>query len=723
MEFLHFTSSSKRTLQEANTARDRGMPLLAAEIYRKYLNKNPSKGPIWIQAGNAFKDCGKFSDALECYENALAILPNDSDLFLQRGHLFKLMGRIDDSINSYKKSISLDHTNQNAQRELMSIDQKDEISTIMPENIIDLPYNIDSISLNIWFDVTDLMIYAKHNDTLSGIQRVVANLIMYAEKGYVDKYKITPVVPDYENFRVKASNISSLVTLVRLFDEPTLDRNLVNKTIQYIESSYIDVFPEEGDIFTTAGAFWIYPHYDYIREIRKNGMRFCLFIHDLIQIANPEYCAPEARIEFQTQLVDVLSVCDFVLTNSHFVAQDVKNYIEKNLNYCVPVYAVPLPTELKQGKNKKPVGRRDLIQISKQDYVLCVSTIEIRKNHIYLVKVWERLIQEFGEENVPKLVFVGKWGWQIEEFKAYLDDKGYVGDWLFIFNNLSDSELEFLYRNSLFTSYTSFAEGFGLPIGESLVYGKPCIASNTTSMPEVGGKFVRYIDPYNVDSGYNTFREAILDRKSLENWENDIKKNFKVKTWAQFCSEYFETTISVAKKLGNSPGSINCLLPEGQIIKGGTKELLRLADTPEKKIILFRAARDTGWYPMEDWGAWSSTRRSSLTFDTPLKEGTCIKIFMNVCCPPGSKNPHIIVHGGDESKVQNLTDNPEFFWFIGKVGDKGRVRINIISRGKYGPTGERNCHVGLQAIGYSDVNNASSRINILEDIVLYKNDM
>ena len=161
------------------------------------------------------------------------------------------------------------------------------------------------------------------------------------------------------------------------------------------------------------------------------------------------------------------------------------------MNFTLPIKPILLPTELRKSKKSGKFLNDNIRKMGNEEYVLCVATIEVRKNHMYQVRIWERLIKEFGEK-VPKLVWVGKWGWQIDELRHHLAEQGCVGDWLFIFNDISDDELDFLYNHCLFTIYTSFAEGFGLPIGESLAYKKPCIASNTTSMPEVGGRFVRY---------------------------------------------------------------------------------------------------------------------------------------------------------------------------------------------------------------------------------------
>ena len=65
---------------------------------------------------------------------------------------------------------------------------------------------------------------------------------------------------------------------------------------------------------------------------------------------------------------------------------------------------------------------------------------------------------------------------------------------------MSDGELMWLYHKAMAFAFTSFYEGFGLPVLEALAEGCPVISSNTSSMPEVGGDAVEYCDPYDIDS-------------------------------------------------------------------------------------------------------------------------------------------------------------------------------------------------------------------------------
>lgn len=528
---------------------------------------------------------------------------------------------------------------------------------------------------------------------------------------------VPTITPCVYRHRILAASPAPLAALIRQFDAPINDRTMIDKAIVAVYETRFEVWPKQGDIFLVAGAFWIYPHYDVIRAYRKKGMRFGVFIHDLIQIRNPEYVQQAAIDKFQRQLIDVLSVSDFVLTNSAFVASEVKAYLQEYLNFSLPVRPILLPTELRKSKKSAKVLNDNIRKMASEEYVLCVATIEVRKNHMYQVRIWERLIKEFGEK-IPKLVWVGKWGWQIDDLRHHLAEQGCVGDWLFIFNDISDDELEFLYNHCLFTIYTSFAEGFGLPIGESLAYKKPCIASNTTSMPEVGGRFVRYLEPWNQSEGYAVVRDTILDPKGLAEWTADIEANFHPKTWQEFCDEFFSTAIGTSTALPKGPGLLNCLLPKNSIIEGGDDALLRMA-AEHKPIITFRAARDSGWFYMENWGVWASERRSSLVFDCGLKQGDKVRIYLEVKCPPRSSEISLVVNAGAELASFKLYEWNRFISFEGLVGENGRVTISLLARGRFGDVDHRSIHTGLTSMAYCDGSDPLARIDLLEKVTLY----
>ena len=104
----------------------------------------------------------------------------------------------------------------------------------------------------------------------------------------------------------------------------------------------------------------------------------------------------------------------------------------------------------------------------------------------------------------------------------------------------SDAELAALYRGCLFTVFPSFYEGWGLPVSESLSFGKPCIVSNATSLPEAGGSLARYFDPDNGADAYRVIRETIEDRAGLREWQERVCREFRPVPWHQTANALVE---------------------------------------------------------------------------------------------------------------------------------------------------------------------------------------
>jgi len=108
---------------------------------------------------------------------------------------------------------------------------------------------------------------------------------------------------------------------------------------------------------------------------------------------------------------------------------------------------------------------------------------------------------------------------------------------LVLIENPTDAELVRLYEGCLFTLFPSFFEGWGLPVTESLSFGKPCLTSNSTSLPEAGGKLTRRFDPDNLGEAYSAILEVIQDRAGLARWEAQVKREFKPVSWSATAEE------------------------------------------------------------------------------------------------------------------------------------------------------------------------------------------
>lgn len=566
----------------------------------------------------------------------------------------------------------------------------------------------------VWLDCTDFVQYAEGgNTTVSGIQRVVANLVTHAERSGLN---VIPVIPEFDRMRVLAASPAAVEDLVRTLQSGSATRGEISELLRRTYDSRIQVEPRRGDLFVMAGAFWIYRHHDILLEMRHRGVGIALFVHDLIQLTNPEYLSAVANKTFRQSLVDVLAVVDLVMANSNYVAGEVRQYLKERLNLNPPIVAVPLPTELPASIANVPEIGRKVLEIAKTEFVLCVGTIEIRKNHILLIKIWEKMLAQTNVA-VPNLVFVGKWGWNIDELQSYLQKNNYVGKWLHVFNDLPDSDLNYLYEKCLLTTYPSFAEGWGLPVGESLAHGKPCVASNLTSIPEVGGEFARYIDPFDVRSGFETFHELFKDREIIRNWARDIEKRFIPKTWDQFCSEFYSALAAAPANVSTT--NANYIFSSGLFYSFGNRDLPKL-DALQGSMITPRMNRVSGWHPIDDQMVWTRDSFALLSFNTDLPEGEEVFFYFRAQSNSDNSNFSLFVNAGEgEVAIGNLPTLPVYRCARGRIVGNGVLNVTFVAAGGAGSSKvDGKGLVGLHSIAFCVRADSSKRIQLLEKMAM-----
>jgi glycosyltransferase involved in cell wall biosynthesis len=289
----------------------------------------------------------------------------------------------------------------------------------------------------------------------------------------------------------------------------------------------------QGDILLVLGSPWSHPDYArLVQRQRERGLRFALLVYDLIPIRRPEWCERGLVRLFSSWLKDVLPLCDAVFAISRATAADVEAYArESEIALPCPVLAIPIGTGFGSGSSPVSVSRGRTLP-PPASYVLFVSTIEARKNHTLAFRVWRRLLEDLPAERVPTLVFAGRIGWLVDDLMRQIANTAYLHGKLVVIENPTDAELATLYSGCLFTLLPSFHEGWGLPVTESLAFGKPCIISNRTSLPEAGGGLARIFDPDNLHDAYQVIRGVIEDRAGLATWEAEVRREFKPVPWS-----------------------------------------------------------------------------------------------------------------------------------------------------------------------------------------------
>ena len=179
---------------------------------------------------------------------------------------------------------------------------------------------------------------------------------------------------------------------------------------------------------------------------------------------------------------------------------------------------------------------RSTAHLDGRRFVLSVSTIQSRKNFDLLYRVWKRFAEEKPGYQ-PSLVIVGQRGFGSDDLLWQISHDPAVKDNVFVLHGVSDEELAWLYRNCCFTLYPSFAEGWGLPISESLAYGKICITSNTTSMPEASQGLCIELDPMDTIGWRNTIASLSETPNTIRDHEASIAARYRPRTWRETATD------------------------------------------------------------------------------------------------------------------------------------------------------------------------------------------
>ena len=284
-----------------------------------------------------------------------------------------------------------------------------------------------------------------------------------------------------------------------------------------------------GDVLFGLAAPWSSQHMQRATAaVRDHGLRYATLVYDMIPVVRPEFAGVSVARRFSAWAGGMLPLADLTMAISHATRRDIEGYAARDgFTLRAPVRVVPLGT----GFPSVPASAADAAAVPDERYVLCVSTIEVRKNHLLLFRAWRRLIDTLPHGQVPLLVFAGSMGWLVDDLMQQLRNSAFLDGRVRVVEAPSDGMLEALYRGAMFTVYPSHYEGWGLPVVESMAFGTPCLAADTSSMPEAGGDLARYFRPDNVGDATRQIRALIDNPQELSAWRDAVRARFRPVPW------------------------------------------------------------------------------------------------------------------------------------------------------------------------------------------------
>ncbi|CAH0497187.1 glycosyltransferase family 1 protein [Novosphingobium sp. CECT 9465] len=233
--------------------------------------------------------------------------------------------------------------------------------------------------------------------------------------------------------------------------------------------------------------------------LAREQARFVCMVHDLIPIEFPEYARPSGAARHHRRMETLAAHADAVIVNSAATGRSFQPWIDRS-GREIAVHIALLGTEPLAASAHTPIA-------DDRPYFVCLGTIEPRKNHLLLLNLWRHLADVLPASDVPRLVIVGKRGWENEQVLDMLDRCLALRHHVEEVNGCPDSHLAALLRGARGLLMPSFAEGFGMPVAEALSAGVPVICSDIPAHREVGGTTPHYADPLDGPR----WKELVLD--------------------------------------------------------------------------------------------------------------------------------------------------------------------------------------------------------------------
>lgn len=210
--------------------------------------------------------------------------------------------------------------------------------------------------------------------------------------------------------------------------------------------------------------------------VRRRAVRPVHLVHDLIPITHPQFCREGEAERHRRRMLAVLDTGAGVIANSAHTLETLGEFAS-NENRTLPPAAIAWPGT--------PVLPRTASRGDGEPAFVILGTIEGRKNHALLLSLWRQMLDGREAVSVPRLVIVGRRGWQADEVFAQLDRREF-GDRVAELGPLDDSRLAETLAGARALLFPSFAEGYGIPLVEALAAGVPVIASDLPVFREIG---------------------------------------------------------------------------------------------------------------------------------------------------------------------------------------------------------------------------------------------
>lgn len=219
-----------------------------------------------------------------------------------------------------------------------------------------------------------------------------------------------------------------------------------------------------------------------ISYMHKRKVAVAAVFYDAIPVLRADLCSSQITENHKYYMAELASA-DVVIPIAAHNGLHLKKYWEEQGIAKTSVKTVELAGEMDDAaKNRKKISRME-----KKHRILFVSTLEPRKNHKRFLEAFIHLMNRQPQlKTCVSLVLVGNKYAGNDEIPHFVEDVCRRHKNIKWYGVVDDAKLRRLYRECTFTVYPSEIEGYGMPVMESLWFGKPCLCSKSGSIGELG---------------------------------------------------------------------------------------------------------------------------------------------------------------------------------------------------------------------------------------------
>ncbi|MFM8891590.1 MAG: glycosyltransferase family 4 protein [Planctomycetia bacterium] len=294
-------------------------------------------------------------------------------------------------------------------------------------------------------------------------------------------------------------------------------------------------FAAAGDMLVSVSASWaLSGHGEAAAVLRSRGVRVVRMIYDLIPTLKPQWLEPHHTRMITLWAREVLTTSDVVLTISEFSRREIIRYCQECRFETPTVAVVRLGDVMGEAAHDRTPAALPRF-VPSRPFFLCVSTLDVRKNHRLLYDAWTNLSARRGED-CPDLVCVGLPHLHVTDLLREIRQDRAVNRSIHILHGIEDAELAWYYSRCAATIYPSRYEGWGLPVAESLGHGRMCLASNATSIPEISD-LPEFFDPYDVHGVVALVERVLDDPDWVREREETIRERFQPTAWHETAAQ------------------------------------------------------------------------------------------------------------------------------------------------------------------------------------------